>query len=60
MKATERTFATDAADHANCSVGSLTHGFRTLEEVAGNEDVAALVGAEWVSPDMFPQIPTVG
>lgn len=60
MKATERTFATDAADHANCSVGSLTHGFRTLEEVADNEDVAALVGAEWVSPDMFPQIPTVG
>ncbi|MEQ8249025.1 MAG: DUF169 domain-containing protein [Alphaproteobacteria bacterium] len=59
MKAVERTFATDAADHANCSVGSLTHGFRTLDEVAGNEDVAALVGAEWVSPDMFPHIPTV-
>lgn len=59
FKASERTFATAAADHANCSVGSLTHGFRTLEEVAGNEDVVALVGAEWVSPDVFPAIPTV-
>jgi len=59
VKAAERTFGTVAADHGNCSVGSLTHGFRTLEEVAGNEDVVALVGAEWVSPDMFPKIPTV-
>ncbi len=59
IKATERTFATVAADHGNCSVGSLTHGFRTLDEVAGNEDVGALVGAEWVSPAMFPHIPVV-
>ncbi|MEK9946092.1 MAG: DUF169 domain-containing protein [Alphaproteobacteria bacterium] len=59
IKATERTFSTVAADHGNCSVGSLTHGFRTLDEVAGNEDVGALVGAEWVSPEIFPQIPVV-
>jgi uncharacterized protein (DUF169 family) len=59
IKAAERTFSTVAADHGNCSVGSLTHGFRTLEEVGGNEDVGALVGAEWVSPEMFPQIPVV-
>ena len=32
MKATERAFATSAADHANCSVGSYTHGFLTLED----------------------------
>jgi len=59
IKATERTFSTVAADHGNCSVGSLTHGFRTLDEVARNEDVSALVGAEWVSPEMFPHIPVV-
>ena len=28
--ATDRVFSTVAADHANCSVGSYTHGFRTL------------------------------
>ena len=59
VKATDRTFSTVAEDHGNCSVGSLTHGFQTLDEVGGNEDVAALVGAEWVSPDVFPQIPVV-
>lgn len=59
FKAAARTFTTEAADHANCSVGSLTHGFRTLEEVAGNEDVVALVGAKWVTPEIFPGIPTV-
>ena len=36
MKATDRTFSTVADDHGNCSVGSLTHGFKTLDEVAGN------------------------
>jgi uncharacterized protein (DUF169 family) len=60
MKAATRTFSTTAPDHANCSVGSVTHGLRTLEEVAGNSDVAAVVGAGWVSPEMFPQIPVVG
>ena len=59
VKATEREFATTAADHGNCSVGSLTHGFKSLEEVASNADVAALVGAEWVSPSDFPNVPTV-
>ena len=59
IKAADRTFSTVADDHGNCSVGSLTHGFRTLDEVGGNEDVAALVVAEWVSPEAFPQIPVV-
>src|SRR5688572_5715044 len=36
IQAAERTFSTVAADHGNCSVGSLTHGFKTLDEVAGN------------------------
>jgi len=59
MKATERTFSTVAADHGNCSVGSLTHGFKTLDEVAGNSDVAALLETGWVTMDVVPQIPVV-
>ena len=35
MHAAARTFSTVADDHANCSVGSMTHGFKTLDEVAG-------------------------
>lgn len=59
MKSTDRTFSTVAADHANCSVGSLTHGFKTLDEVAANEDVAALLGSGWVTMEMVPAIPVV-
>jgi uncharacterized protein (DUF169 family) len=59
MKATDRTFSTVAADHGNCSVGSLTHGFKTLAEVAGNSDVAALLETGWVTMDVVPQIPVV-
>jgi uncharacterized protein (DUF169 family) len=59
IKATDRTFGTVAADHGNCSVGSLTHGFKTLDEVAGNGDVAALLETGWVTMDVVPQIPVV-
>ena len=59
MKAAERTFATDAADHGNCSVGSLTHGFKTVAEAAAGADVAALVEAEWVPADILPKIPAM-
>ena len=59
MKATERTFSTVAEDHGNCSVGSLTHGFKTLDEVAGNSDVAALLDSGWVTLDVVPEIPVV-
>ena len=41
-----------AEDHGNCSVGSLTHGLKTMDEVAGNSDVAALLdsdGSRWMS-----------
>jgi len=55
----DRTFSTVAADHANCSVGSVTHGFRTLEEVADHSDIATLLDAGWVTMDVVPQIPTV-
>lgn len=59
MKAAEKTFSTVAADHANCSVGSLTHGFKTLHEVAGNSDVATLLATGWVTMDVVPLIPVV-
>jgi len=50
MMATEKSFATVAADHGNCSIGSVTHGFKTLAEVAKAGDVAALIESNWVSP----------
>jgi uncharacterized protein (DUF169 family) len=59
IKGAEATFSTVAEDHGNCSVGSLTHGFKTLDEVAGNSDVAELIGAGWVTLDVVPQIPVV-
>lgn len=59
VEARDKTFTTVAEDHGNCSVGSLTHGFKTLEEAAQGADVAALVESEWVTPDVFPHIPTV-
>jgi uncharacterized protein (DUF169 family) len=59
MRATERAFVTVPADHANCSVGSYTHGLKSMEEIAANADVAALVAAEWVSPSDFPKVASV-
>jgi len=59
MKATDRTFSTVAADHGNCSVGSLTHGFKTLDEVAGNSDVAVVLESGWVTMEDVPRIPVV-
>ena len=59
VKAADQTFATLPADHGNCSVGSMTHGFKTMQEVAANADVAALLASGWVTMDMVPQIPVV-
>ena len=59
MRAADATFSTVAEDHGNCSIGSMTHGFKTLDEVAGNSDVAALLDSGWVTMDAVPQIPVV-
>lgn len=59
IKARDKSFTTAAEDHGNCSVGSLTHGLKTLEQAAEGGDVVALIESEWVSPDVFPEIPTV-
>lgn len=53
------TFATSAADHANCSVGSLTHGFLTLEEAATKDDVCAVLDAGWVDDASVGALPRV-
>ncbi len=59
IEAANKTFTTAPEDHGNCSVGSLTHGLKTLEEVATNSDVAALLETGWVTMDAVPQIPVI-
>ncbi len=58
-RAGEKTFMTKPEDHGNCSVGSLTHGLIELSEAATRADVQAICEANWVSPEIFPHIPTV-
>lgn len=59
MEGVDRTFTTVAEDHANCSVGGLTHGFLTLEEAATRADVAEILECGWVTMDVVPKIPVV-
>ena len=59
VEATQDVFATTAEDHGNCSVGSLTHGFKTMEEIASNGDVAALFETGWVTPEAVARIAVV-
>lgn len=59
VHALDRTFTTRPEDHGNCSVGSLTHGLIDLATAAQRADVGALVDAGWVTPEIFPAIPTV-
>jgi len=59
VRATERTFSTVPEDHGNCSVGRLTHGMVTLEDIADNSDVGALLNSGWVGMDDVLEIPTL-
>jgi uncharacterized protein (DUF169 family) len=59
IEGTRGVFATEAEDHGNCSVGSLTHGFKTMEEIADNADVAALCETGWVTPEAVAKIAVV-
>lgn len=59
MKSTSRTFSTLPEDHGNCSVGQVTHGMKTLGEVADRADVAALLECGWVTMEVVPLIPVV-
>lgn len=53
------TFSTTAPDHANCSVGSLTHGFLTLEEAVTKDDVGAVLESGWVDEASVSKLPRV-
>src|SRR5215213_3536743 len=59
MEGAREVFATVAEDHGNCSVGSLTHGFKTMDDVAHNADVAALLETGWVTPEAVAKIAVV-
>lgn len=59
IHAAERSFTTAPDDHGNCSVGRYTHGLASLDEVAGNGDVAALLESGWVSQAAVGTIPQV-
>jgi uncharacterized protein (DUF169 family) len=59
MEGTREVFATAAEDHGNCSVGGLTHGFKTVEEIALNGDVAALLETGWITPEAVAKIAVV-
>ena len=59
IEGTRRVFATAAQDHGNCSVGSLTHGFKSIAEIAHNADVAAFCETGWVTPEAVADIAVV-
>ena len=59
IEGTQGVFATEAEDHGNCSVGALTHGFKTMEEIAQNADVAALCETGWVTPEAVAKVAVV-
>jgi uncharacterized protein (DUF169 family) len=59
IEGTRGVFATTAEDHGNCSVGSLTHGFKTFQDIARNSDVAALCESKWVTPEAVAKIAVV-
>jgi uncharacterized protein (DUF169 family) len=59
IKGADRTFATVPGDHFNCSVGSVTHGLKKLEDVLGNEDVQSMLECEWVTAAEAMGLPVV-
>lgn len=59
IKGSSAAFATTAADHANCSVGSFTHGFLTLDEAASKDDVCAVLESGWVDGAAVQELPRV-
>ncbi len=59
IKGMELTFTTLPEDHGNCSVGSLTHGLKTIDEIAENSDVQSLLECEWVTKEMVSSLPVI-
>ena len=56
VEAGRQAFWTTRQDHANCSVGSFTHGFLPLEAAGAGADVGALLEAGWVGKSDFGSI----
>ena len=52
-------FVTTASDHANCSVGSFTHGFLTLDEAVTKDDVGAVLESGWVDESAVASLPRI-
>jgi uncharacterized protein (DUF169 family) len=52
-------FVTTASDHANCSVGSFTHGFLTLDEAMTKDDVGAVLESGWVDESSVASLPRI-
>ncbi|MEE8124293.1 MAG: DUF169 domain-containing protein [Nitrospirales bacterium] len=59
IQSEDRTFTTKADDPFNCSVGSITHGLKMLDEVIQNEDIRGLWESEWVTHEEATQLPVV-
>jgi uncharacterized protein (DUF169 family) len=57
IEATNRSFSTIASDHANCSVGSYTHGLLDAAGAMVKDDVSAIVAAGWVNQADFNALP---
>jgi uncharacterized protein (DUF169 family) len=55
--AQEGRLDTKPSDHANCSVGSYTHGLIDLEAAAAGDDTAALLGSGWVGESDLANAP---
>ena len=48
---------TQPSDHANCSVGSYTHGLIDLEAAAAGDDTATLLSSGWVAESDLANAP---
>ncbi|MFF3878132.1 DUF169 domain-containing protein [Streptomyces sp. NPDC001978] len=51
--AQRQSLDTRAADHANCSIGSYTHGLIDMATAASGADTAALISSGWITPADF-------
>jgi uncharacterized protein (DUF169 family) len=55
--AQEERLDTQPLDHANCSVGSYTHGLIELEAAAAGDDTATLLSSGWVEESDLANAP---
>lgn len=56
-KSENLSFSTKPEDHFNCSVGSFTHGLKSLNQVIQNQDVQAILQSHWMEEAEALEIP---